>query len=332
MLSLQRSIFSSRAPRLSSRHGEKLRYTGGDDFSSIVPSAWASPHPLRSGSSNSLGSTSPRVGTDVLAFLLSNQTLTGEVNLGLSALSRDAQRPQIDQDRNCRILLRHVCPSALWIGKSNYRMPFHAHVLGLAVLSDEDVRLTLARCDEVAQIISHQRAPGVRATTVALECRRQARMRKSELGLSALSGDLEHDLSPDPLLLVFNEGQFGVHNMPHDLFSGNELRYLLCGRMHVPVAVSEFGSEPVGVSVDLSRPPPANIVNSPKDILGGPVDRKTGNEILLLHTSLLHGFLFWLSVVIRTASLERGALEHEGRILALEFLGYAVPPAIGNRT
>src|ERR1700677_5051419 len=140
-------------------------------------------------------------------------------------------------------------------------MPSHAHVRGLAVLSEEDVRLTLARCDEVAQIISDQRAPGVRATTVALECRRQARMRKSKLGLSALSGDLEHDVRPDPFLLVFDEGQLGVRNMPHHFFPGNELRYLLFGRMQVFVAVSEFGSKPVGIPVDLTGPPPANIVN-----------------------------------------------------------------------
>ena len=35
-------------------------------------------------------------------------------------------------------------------------------------------------------------------------------MRKAQLGLAGLSGDLKDNVSPDPFGLVFDKGQFGV--------------------------------------------------------------------------------------------------------------------------
>ena len=99
-------------------------------------------------------------------------------------------------------------------------------------------------------------------------------MCKVELGLAALSDDLKNNVGADPFGLIFDKGQFSVRNMPHNLLAGNEFRYLLCGLVHVLVAVREFGAKPGGVTVDFSRPPAANVVDCLENLFGRLVNRE----------------------------------------------------------
>jgi hypothetical protein len=132
----------------------------------------------------------------------------------------------------------------------------------------------LARCDQIVQIAVDERSPGARAAAVALECRNQADMRKAELGLAVLSADLKDNVSADPFGLVFDKGQFGVSNMPHNLLAGNEFRYLLGGLVYVLVAICEFGAKPAGIAVELSGPPAANVVDCFENFFGRLVNRE----------------------------------------------------------
>jgi hypothetical protein len=53
----------------------------------------------------------------------------------------------------------------------------------------------------------------------------------------------------------------------------------------------KFGAGSVDVTLDLSRPPSANVVDGSEGFLWSLVNRKGGGEVLVFHDSLLLSFL-----------------------------------------
>lgn len=107
------------------------------------------------------------------------------------------------------------------------------------------VRLSRTRCDQFAEIAIYERTPAARAISVAFEFGHQAYMRKTKFGLAAPSGNIKDDVGADPLALVFDKGQFGIRDVPHNLLARSEFRNALCGGVNVLVLIDKFGVKPV---------------------------------------------------------------------------------------
>src|ERR1019366_9880376 len=129
---------------------------------------------------------------------------------------------------------------------------------------------------------------------------------------SIFRGDVKNDVRAGPFVLVFHKAQMAVGNMPGDLLAGNEFHDLLRGAVRIFVTIRELSSQLVGGALDLSRPPSTNVVDGGEGFVRRLVHRNGCGE-----TALLHGlFSCWLD-----AKLNRHALRHEARVLALERLG-----------
>ena len=120
-------------------------------------------------------------------------------------------------------------------------------------------------------------APCAGAAAVALECRNQANVRKSHLGLVPLPRDVKDNLGAVPFVLVFDKIQMRIGHVPYDALPRHQLRDLLCAAVNILVPVRKHLAQFVGVPVDFSRPPPANIVDGVEDFFG---DRSTSKVVV----------------------------------------------------
>src|SRR5579872_804648 len=149
------------------------------------------------------------------------------------------------------------------------------------------VGLPLALHDEVAQALVHVEAPCTGAAIVALDGGHEADMGEADLRLVALLRDLEHDVGAVPLALVLHEVDLAGRDVPHDLLARHELGDLLRGPVELLVAVGPLGTERVRAAVDLSGPPPSDVVDRVEGFLRRLIDQDGRREILGLHDRLL---------------------------------------------
>ncbi len=94
-------------------------------------------------------------------------------------------------------------------------------------------------------------------------------MGEAELGLAVvLSGDVEDNIGAVPLVLVLDEVEASVLDVPHDLFARHEFCDLLLAVMNVLIPIREHFAVLVGPPFNFSRPPAANVVNGVEDLSG----------------------------------------------------------------
>src|SRR5215831_5219257 len=112
--------------------------------------------------------------------------------------------------------------------------------------------MPLTRGDQIPKTVVDVEAPGARALAVTFENGNQANVRKAQLGLSVLSGDLKSNVRADPLLLVLDEVQMSVQHAPHDFLTRHEFGDLLGALVKVLVTVGKHRTELVGGTIDFS--------------------------------------------------------------------------------
>ena len=158
---------------------------------------------------------------------------------------------------------------------------------GKISLALKNLRLPLARYDQVAQVVADVAAPGIGAGTITLVLRKQAVMGKPHLCFAVFFRNIKNDPGPRPLCLVFNEIQAGVVDQPFYLFARDKLCDLVFAVMEVLVPVSEFVAFFVAVPGYLSRPPIAHIGDGVKRLLRWRVTDRYGNgKIVIFHGSI----------------------------------------------
>ena len=80
-------------------------------------------------------------------------------------------------------------------------------------------------------------------------------MHKAKFGLASPLANITDDVGAGPFGLVFDKGQFGIRNVPHNLLARNEFSNALCGSVNVLVLIGKFGVKPVCLAIHLPRPP-----------------------------------------------------------------------------
>src|ERR1700722_6208285 len=161
------------------------------------------------------------------------------------------------------------------------------------------VGLSPALRDEVAKALVHVDAPCGRPTSVALDGGHEADVREADLGLVALLRDLEPDVGAVPFALVADEVELARGDVPHDLLARHELRDPLRRTVDLLLAVRKLGAERVRAALDLSGPPPLDVVDRVEGFLWRLIDEDGRREILRLHDRLL-------SVLVVSPSSEAG--------------------------
>src|SRR5262249_3242220 len=129
-------------------------------------------------------------------------------------------------------------------------------------------------------------APCARTVTVAFDGGNQANVRKAELGLVVLPGDLKDNVSAFPLSLVFDKVNVALQDMPYDFLTRYEFSDFVGAAVQVFVVELKLGAEFIGNTVNFLRPPPTNVVDRVKDFFGRLVYRKRTGVILIFHESL----------------------------------------------
>ena len=115
----------------------------------------------------------------------------------------------------------------------------------------DGIGLSFTARDELVQTPVDVEAPGVRTHVEALEFRIEAHMREVNLGAAVRLTDLERDVRANPLLLVFNEVEVVVQDVPNDLLAGNEFRDFQSANVDVFVAIRPFVVEFVGATFNV---------------------------------------------------------------------------------
>lgn len=133
--------------------------------------------------------------------------------------------------------------------------------------------------DQAAQTFIDVVAPRTHTFAVAFDGRHQADMREPQLGPIAPSRDLEDDVRAGPLLLVFDEVDLGVRDVPDDLLARHKLCDLLGRAMEILVAIRKFSAELIGTAVNIARPPTTYVVHCREHLFRRLLDREGGRII-----------------------------------------------------
>jgi hypothetical protein len=101
--------------------------------------------------------------------------------------------------------------------------------------------------NQAAQTVVDVKVPCACTFTVAFDRRNQADVRKAQLGLVALLGDLKENVSAVPLSLVFDKADLGVKDVPHNFLARHQFSDLLAAAVNVLVSVRKLGTEFIGI-------------------------------------------------------------------------------------
>ncbi len=99
-------------------------------------------------------------------------------------------------------------------------------------------------------------------------------MGEAKFGLGAPPGDVEDDVGVPPLVLLGDETELAIQDVPDDPLTRDGLADPLLGPMDVLVPIGELTAQLLGVAFELSCPPSADIVDGGEDLLRTLVHRK----------------------------------------------------------
>jgi hypothetical protein len=117
-------------------------------------------------------------------------------------------------------------------------------------------------------------------------------MSESHFCFVAILGDVKDDFCPLPLGLIFCKFRTTLDNKPYDSFAGYEFGHFLFGAVEVIIAISKHVTYLARLSLNLSFPSSANVVNSFEGFLRCLVYRKRSGIIFLFTRHSLSHRLF----------------------------------------
>src|SRR5579859_3703036 len=101
-------------------------------------------------------------------------------------------------------------------------------------------------------------------------------MSEAEFSPVVLSGDLKDNVSACPLVLVFDEVNLAIQDMPHNLLPRHEFSDLLSAIMGITGAKLKLSTEFISAPLNVFGPPATNVVHGSKNWFGRLVHRKSG--------------------------------------------------------
>jgi len=150
-----------------------------------------------------------------------------------------------------------------------------------------DVGVSSAFRNQVPQTAVDISPPAVYADIVAFILGNQADMSEADFRFVTFSGYFKADFCPLPLAWVLRETEVVVQHLPNDFLVGNELNDLHSATVDVLVMIAELGTEPVGVTINLSRPPTTDVIDGLEDFCRSLVYREAGSVVFVIHFLIL---------------------------------------------
>src|SRR3981081_4569703 len=99
----------------------------------------------------------------------------------------------------------------------------------MTVPLSECVWLRFSRGDQLSQIAVNERAPCLRAATIAFISGHQAYVCKTDFRFALFFRNIKNNVRATPLAFVFHEVKVAVYHVPNDSFTRNKFCDLLFG-------------------------------------------------------------------------------------------------------